>query len=130
MKVKKICKKCVKSWKIWKKNRKKFDKFLKNFWNFSKSENQKILKLIFGRKNTFTVLLRPKYIHLHSFSTQNWIIKFSNFRHRIFIRNFKKNCGHFLWGLTPQKAHTGNTKCTLQSLLLPRVMKTSVLWKN
>ena len=43
---------------------------------------------------------------------------------------FKKNCGHFLWGLTPQKAHTENTKCTLQSLLIPRVLKSSILWKK
>ena len=70
-----MCKKL----KNLKKNRKKFDNFLKNFWKFSKSENQKILKLIFGQKNSFTVLLRPKYIHLYSFSTQKWKSKFSTF---------------------------------------------------
>ena len=35
-----------------------------------------------------------------------------------------------MWGLTPQKVHTENTKCTLQSLLLPRVLKSSILWKK
>ena len=35
-----------------------------------------------------------------------------------------------MWGLTPQKAHTENTKCTLQSLLLPRVLKSYILWKK
>ena len=63
-----------------KKNRKKFDKFLKNFWKFSKSKKKKIFKLIFGQKNSFTVLLRPKYIDLYSFSTQNWNSKFSTFQ--------------------------------------------------
>ena len=70
-----MCKKL----KNLKKKSKKFGKFLKNFWKFSKSENQKIWKLIFGQKNCFTVLLRPKYIHLHSFSTQNWKSKFLTF---------------------------------------------------
>ena len=62
-----MCKKL----KNLKKNRKKFDKFFKNFWKFSKSENQKILKLIFGQKNYFPVPLRPNYIDLHSFLNQN-----------------------------------------------------------
>ena len=43
-----MCKKL----KNLKKNRKKFDKIFKKFWKFSKSENQKILKLIFGQKKT------------------------------------------------------------------------------
>ena len=44
-----MCKKL----KNLKKNRKKFDKIFKKFWKFSKSENQKILKLIFGQKKLF-----------------------------------------------------------------------------
>ena len=61
----------MKKWKILKKKLKKFDKFFKNFWNFSKSKNWKILKIFFGRKNFFSVLLRPKYDDLNVFLTQN-----------------------------------------------------------
>ena len=61
-----------KSLKNLKKKSKKIRQFFKNFWIFSKSENRKILKLVFGQKNCFPTLLRPKYIDLHSFSTQKW----------------------------------------------------------
>ena len=125
----KNCKKRAKIWKIWKKNRKKFENFFKKFWNFCKSENRKILKLVFGQKNCFLTLLRPKYIDLHSFFDPKMNILIFDLD-RILIRNLQKNCGHFLWGLTPQKAHTENPKCPLQSLLLPRVLKSSMFWKS
>ena len=84
---------------------KKFNIFLKNFWKFSKSKNRNFLKIFFGQKNYFAVLLRPNYIDLHSFLTQNGKKKFEFFGLRIFSKNQKKIVSKFC-GARPHKLLT------------------------
>ena len=55
-----FCKKLFKKFKF-------FTKILKKIWKFSKSKNRKILKLVFGQKKYFYVLLRPNYIVFKNF---------------------------------------------------------------
>ena len=84
---------------------------MKNFWKFSKSKNRNFLKVFFGQKNYFDVLLRPNYIDLHSFLTQNRKKKiFDFFRLRIFFQKLNKICEQILWGSSPQNAHTDELK--------------------
>ena len=72
----KILQKITKNLKFLKKKMKKFNIFLKNFGKFSKSKNRNFSKIFFGQKNYFAVLVRPNYIDLHSFLTQNRKKKF------------------------------------------------------
>ena len=85
-------------------------KFLKFFWNFSKSKNRKILKFYFDEKNYFPVSLRPNYIDLHSLLTQIWKNNLQFFWTLNFFQKFRKFCEQFLWGSSPQNAHTDEPK--------------------
>ena len=91
------------------------------------SKNLKILKFYFDQKNYFPVSLRPNYIDLHSFLTQN---RKNNFRIITFLDieffpKIKKKCEQILWGSSPQNAHTDELKFDILLCLSPEV-----LWKN
>ena len=92
---------------------------------FSKSENRKIWKFYFDQKNYFPVPLRPNYIDLHSFLTQNRKNNFQLFGHGVFFQKFRKFCEQFLWGSSPQNAHTDE-----QNSMKFVVFSPEVLWKT
>ena len=95
---------------------KKFNIFLKNFWKFSKSKNRNFLKIFFGQKNYFAVLLRPNYIDLHSFLTQNGKKKISNFLDLEFFPKIKKKLWANFVGLFPTKCSHWWTEIRYTSL--------------
>ena len=109
-----------------KKFEKKIEKklhFFWNFWKFSKSKNRKILKSVFAQRNYFPVPLRPNYIDLHNFLTQNRKKKFLIFLDlEFFSKNFKNFVSNFC-GARPHKMLTLMNRSSMNfSVLSPELL--------